>query len=113
MGQHGPLGSTSKVVLALTSTDGPNQIGYVTTSRCLLYRIRNIPRPDITRKIFGRSLHDVAHSEERPGESVDLQRGTYAKLSRFTKLRDLRLGLPIGSGNRDPKLRNRDYLLQF
>ncbi|KAG9061206.1 hypothetical protein KI688_007544 [Linnemannia hyalina] len=57
-------------------------------------RIRNIPRPDITRDI-GDDPTVVYIEEGTLQESLDLQRQVYTKLAKLTKLRELKLGLVI------------------
>jgi hypothetical protein len=56
-------------------------------------RIGGIPRPDITRNNDLPAAFGVR--EWSMQESIDLQRKVYAKLARFTKLRELTLGFPL------------------
>ncbi|KAF8946240.1 hypothetical protein BGZ47_000989 [Haplosporangium gracile] len=60
----------------------------------LCCEIRNIPRPDITRDIFGGPANDGIKGETLE-ESVALQRQIHTKLALFTKLRELTLSSPI------------------
>ncbi|KAK3848409.1 MAG: hypothetical protein J3R72DRAFT_500160 [Linnemannia gamsii] len=50
-----------------------------------------IPRPDITRALYGGRNHGGGTLQE----SINLQRRVYAKLARLTKLRELSLGMPL------------------
>lgn len=76
-------------------------------------RIGNIPCPDINRQICGGSPNGYVLIENTPHESVNLQRQVYAKLARFTKLRELRLGFSFEYGYDDPEVREEDEYLQF
>ncbi|KAG0368597.1 hypothetical protein BGX24_002765 [Mortierella sp. AD032] len=62
-------------------------------------RIRKIPRPDITRHINGSpgNAQLSRSSSITLEESIVLQRRVYAKLARFKRLRELRLGFPVNS----------------
>ncbi|KAF9906362.1 hypothetical protein EC991_000765 [Linnemannia zychae] len=59
-------------------------------------RIGNIPRPDITRDVDGVPWADY-FGQGLKEESINLQHQVYAKLARFTKLRELSLGFPLNS----------------
>ncbi|KAF9115530.1 hypothetical protein BGX30_006262 [Mortierella sp. GBA39] len=75
-------------------------------------RIRNIPRPDITREIGNHSA--VVFVEEGTlQESLDLQRQVYTKLARLTKLRELKLGLVIEMYTLAYELGDKTYKRQF
>ncbi|KAF8934774.1 hypothetical protein BGZ47_010214 [Haplosporangium gracile] len=75
-------------------------------------RIGNIPRPEITRTISRKpaSKHVKSGTQE---ESIELQRLVYAKLARFTKLRELRLGLQMDTKSADYYRGNKEYWRQY
>ncbi|KAK3839448.1 MAG: hypothetical protein JOS17DRAFT_786091 [Linnemannia elongata] len=77
-------------------------------------RIRNIPRPDITRDIAGWPARDHTTGYDTPQqESVELQRRVYRQLGRLTKLRELTLGFPIDVSDYANSLEDKEYHRQY
>ncbi|KAF8946332.1 hypothetical protein BGZ47_000811 [Haplosporangium gracile] len=75
-------------------------------------RIGGFPRPDITRNIDGNpaSEHTIKGTFQ---ESVNLQRQVYARLARFTKLRELTLGFPLEASDARDDKQYKDFYQQY
>jgi hypothetical protein len=75
-------------------------------------RIGGIPRPDITREIHGQPA-EYRVMEGTLQESVKLQRQVYARLARFTKLRELTLGFPLDASEARTDESYREFYQQY
>ncbi|KAF9126621.1 hypothetical protein BGX30_015159, partial [Mortierella sp. GBA39] len=76
-------------------------------------RIGNISRPEITRTICRKPAAKRHVKRGTMEESINLQRQVYAKLARLTKLRVLRLGLPMDTNSKDYSRGNKEYWRQY
>jgi hypothetical protein len=66
-------------------------------------QIRGVPRPDITRQIPGDLKVSRTRRSGTVEESINIHRRVYAKLARFTKLQELRLGFPASTKSPCPR----------
>ncbi|KAG9061224.1 hypothetical protein KI688_007562 [Linnemannia hyalina] len=76
-------------------------------------RIENISRPDIKRTIAGLDPSKMTVSIGTPQEMVELQLQMYAKLARFTKLRELRLGFLMDTSAAGYRRADKEYFRQY
>lgn len=76
-------------------------------------RIENISRADITRTITGLDSSARTVSFGTPREQAELQLQIYAKLARFTKLRELRLGFLMDTSTTRYRRGYKEYFRQY